>query len=152
MSHVIAFILYLLPFSLFTTVHMYGDGVLVRADHSLNVILIERPGKVLEREGPILKQNILTSGLSKYSALPAKSRTLDQRRCSQHGRCACAWWSSPACSSYIAGVCSPKHSPSISTSSSFEQFIKKNISTAIDQKVSHWRFNFNFQFEVTEFK
>ena len=54
MSHVIAFILYLLPFSLFTTVHMYGDGVLVWAHYSLNIVLIECGGKVFKREGPIL--------------------------------------------------------------------------------------------------
>ena len=47
---------HLFPLALLTTVHVYRDGVLVGSDDSLNVILLECCGKILERKGPILQQ------------------------------------------------------------------------------------------------
>ena len=45
---------HLFPLALLTAVHVYRDGVLVGADHSLHVVLFKGRGKVLEGEGPIL--------------------------------------------------------------------------------------------------
>ena len=36
--------------------HVNRDGVLVGADDSLNVILLECCGEILERKGPILQE------------------------------------------------------------------------------------------------